>query len=202
MSLRIFRDFPPRSCVLPVSQALVRMSTSNKVQPTPRVWVGACTVCDGCVLPAGHRGKHKVAEMEEEEYEVELIISERPGRAGGAPRTTRALRAPRRCETETSRSPAQQEASTSSSGRAGHTTTPRGKRRRRWQTVQRCCRLGARSRREPPGLRSTWPWSQTHPLSSHLAVGWLQAPGVTAAAIVRPTRRRSRRAVASLATRR
>ena len=73
------------------------MSKSKHVQPTPRVWVGACTLCDGCILAAGHRGKHKVAEMEEEEYEVELILSERRGRAGGGP----APRAARRCETET-----------------------------------------------------------------------------------------------------
>ena len=163
---------------------------SNQVQPTPRVWVGACTVCDGCILAAGHRGKHKVAEMEEEEYEVELIISERRGRAGGAPRTTRAPRAPRRCETETARSLARQEPSTSSSGRAGRTTTPRGKRRRRWRTAHRCCRLGARSRREPPGLRATWPWAQAQLLSRRLAAARLQAPGATAAAIVRLTRRR------------
>ena len=70
------------------------MSKSKHVQPTPRVWVGACTLCDGCILAAGHRGKHKVAEMEEEEYEVELILSERRGRAGGGP----APRAARRCE--------------------------------------------------------------------------------------------------------
>ena len=78
------------------TQALTLMSKSKHVQPTPRVWVGACTLCDGCILAAGHRGKHKVAEMEEEEYEVELILSERRGRAGGGP----APRAARRCETE------------------------------------------------------------------------------------------------------
>ena len=166
------------------------MSTSNQVQPTPRVWVGACTVCDGCILAVGHRGKHKVAEMEEEEYEVELIISERQGRAGNAPRTTRAPHAPRRCETETTRSPARQEASTSSSGRAGHATTPRGKRLPTWQTVQRCCRLGARSPRKPPGLRATRRWARARPLSSRLVAEQLQAPGVTAVAILRPTRRR------------
>ena len=66
-----------------------------------RVWVGACTLCEGCILAAGHRGKHKVADMKEEEYEVELIISERRGRTDGAHRATRAPHAPGRCETET-----------------------------------------------------------------------------------------------------
>ena len=63
----------PRTCL-----------SSADAQETPRVWVGVCTLCEGCILAAGHKGKHKVAQMEEEEYEVEAIAAERPGRSGAA----------------------------------------------------------------------------------------------------------------------
>ena len=48
-----------------------------------RTWVGTCQSCEGCILPDGHRGKHKLGDMEEEEYEVEDIVAERV-QPGGA----------------------------------------------------------------------------------------------------------------------
>ena len=40
-------------------------------------WAGTCQSCEGCILPDGHRGKHKLGDMLEEEYEVEDIVAER-----------------------------------------------------------------------------------------------------------------------------
>ena len=48
----------------------------------PRSWVGICTRTDGCIRPAGHKGACKVADMEEEEYEVEKVLDERAGKRG------------------------------------------------------------------------------------------------------------------------
>ena len=57
----------------------------------PRAWRGICAVCEGCVLHDGHEGECKVAEMEEEEYEVEAIRRQRM-RLGACSRSTRAPR--------------------------------------------------------------------------------------------------------------
>lgn len=48
-----------------------------------RTWVGLCRACEGCILADGHRGKHKLGDMAEEEYEVEDIVAERV-QPGGA----------------------------------------------------------------------------------------------------------------------
>ena len=37
-------------------------------------WKGICA-CKGCVLHEGHEGECKIAEMEEEDYEVEAILA-------------------------------------------------------------------------------------------------------------------------------
>ena len=48
---------------------------------TTRTWEGICTRSAGCVLHASHRGACKIAQIEEEDYEVEIILRQR--RRGG-----------------------------------------------------------------------------------------------------------------------
>jgi len=42
-----------------------------------RIWMGRCTLTAGCVKHSKHRGKCKVVDMEEVEYEVEEVLDER-----------------------------------------------------------------------------------------------------------------------------
>ena len=49
-----------------------------------REWAGICSLCEGCVLHAGHEEACRVADMEEEEYEVEAILRQRAKRNGAS----------------------------------------------------------------------------------------------------------------------
>ena len=42
-----------------------------------RSFVGVCSATSGCVLHANHAGECRVAEMSEEEYEVEALLKVR-----------------------------------------------------------------------------------------------------------------------------
>ena len=60
----------------------------------PMAWVGACRRTAGCVLAARHRGACRVGAMEEEEYEVERIVSSRKKRKGSGETTEYLARPP------------------------------------------------------------------------------------------------------------
>ncbi|KAL1530376.1 hypothetical protein AB1Y20_001284 [Prymnesium parvum] len=47
-----------------------------------RVWVGLCVRCKGCVLHAAHPGECKIGTVDDEEYEMERIVSQRKTRRG------------------------------------------------------------------------------------------------------------------------
>ena len=47
-----------------------------------REWHGICEASDGCVLHHGHCGTCKIADMTEEDYEVESILKQRVRRGG------------------------------------------------------------------------------------------------------------------------
>ena len=47
-----------------------------------REWHGICEATDGCVLHHNHAGACKIADMEEEDYEVESILKQRRLRGG------------------------------------------------------------------------------------------------------------------------
>ena len=56
----------------PSGEAAVKIASMAQ-----RSWVGACSRTDGCILAAKHSGACKIADMGEEDYEVEAVLDQR-----------------------------------------------------------------------------------------------------------------------------